>query len=237
MRDLINLFENVFHREPELDEGGAGPSRIVQHIRDGKVFFMISAMRGEHKHAENLRRTIKMKKMFRELPVVFIETEGEYTELGRDEPSPEKSFFVMPAKGKPEHTAGPFRKFGIKLMHVFDQDSILYGDGRLASLIFENGSTFDLGNTVTFRPEVIKDLGGFSRIKGRTFSFTDASTAGQPVTKSHSVSEPALTKGVTYGQKLDPPEKSAANIKFGKNFNKPEKPDDDQSDEDDIKIA
>jgi hypothetical protein len=197
MRALINLFEMI---EGELDEAGAGPSRVVQHIRDGHVFIMLSAMRGDLKHSENLHRTSKLKIMLQGMPLSFIETEGEYQEEGQPEPSPEQSFFIMPKNGKNTLSPEVFRSFGIKLMQAFDQDSILYGDGKLASLIFSDGSTVDLGDTMTFRPEVIKDLGGFSKIRGRVFSFTDAPTAAKPVEKPDQISEPAKTKGVQYGQ-------------------------------------
>ena len=109
----------------------------------------------------------------------------------------------MPRKGNATVTAEPFRQFGIKLMHTFEQDSILYGDGRTASLIFNDGSTADLGNTATFRPEVIKNLGGFSKVKGRVFSFTDAPTAAKPVEKPDQSEEPAKTRGVTYGHEAN----------------------------------
>lgn len=200
IRELLNLLEAF---EPELDEAGAGPSRVVQHIRDGNVFIMLSAMRGNLPHQENLRRTEKLNHMLGKLPVSFIETEGEYQEDGQSQPSPEKSFFVMPRKGATSVSPDAFRDFGVKLMHVFDQDSILYGNGKIASLIFDNGSTIDLGNTMTFRPEVIQDLGGFSKIKGRKFSFTDAPTASKPIDKVDAALEPAKTKGVPYGQDSD----------------------------------
>lgn len=198
MRALINLFETI---RSEVDESGAGPSRVIQHIRDGNVFIMISAMRGDMKHSVNLRRTEKLKAMLQSLSLSFIETEGEYQEEGRPDPSPEKSFFIMPRRGKKTVSPEIFRQFGVKLMHAFDQDSILFGDGKLASLIFSDGSTADLGDTVTFRPEVIKNLGGFSKIRGRVFSFTDSPTARQPVQKSDSTLEPAKTGGMQYGSK------------------------------------
>lgn len=183
----------------ELDEAGAGPSRIIQHIHDGQMFIMISAMRGALRHGENLRRTAQLRRMLQGLPLSFIETEGEYQEQGRAEPSPEKSFFVMPQRAKHRISADAFRDLGIKMMHTFDQDSILFGDGKLATLIFDNGDTMDLGDTATFRPEVIDTLGGFSKIKGRKFSFTDAPTAARAVAKS-AATEPAKPGGVTYGR-------------------------------------
>jgi hypothetical protein len=191
-RQLVTLVESL---HTPLDEAGAGPSRVVQHIRDGNIFIMLSAMRADLKRSENLRRTEKLKAMLTSLPVSFIETEGEYHEEGQPEPSRELSFFVMPKRGARKLTAEQFRHFGIKLMHAFDQDSILYGDGKLASLIFSDGSTADLGDTLTFRPEVIETLGGFSKIRGRKFSFTDKPTASMPVEPP----DRATTKGVTYG--------------------------------------
>jgi hypothetical protein len=177
LRDLATLVETGLHTE--LDENGAGPARIIQHIRNGAVFIMISAMRGDRTRAENLKRTEKLKQVLTRMAVSFIETGGEYHEDGQDEPSEEKSFFIMPRRGTRTLSPKTFRAFGMKLMHGFQQDSILFGDGHIASLIFGDGSEIDLGDTVTFRPEIIKNLGGFSKIKGRPFSFTSRSTAKQ----------------------------------------------------------
>jgi hypothetical protein len=68
-------------------------------------------------------------------------------------------------------------------MHTFNQDAIMVGDGKMVSLLFADGSEQDLGEALTFRPEIITDLGGFSKIKGRKFSFTDPDTAGAQVDK------------------------------------------------------
>jgi hypothetical protein len=207
MRNLMTLFEDA-QIEGEIDEAGAGPSRVVQHIRDGNVFIMLSAMRSNMSHAENLQRTEKLKQMLTTLPVSYFETAGEYTREGETAPSPEISFFIMPRKANAAVTAPVFRDFGIKLMHTFDQESILYGDGETATLIFQDGTTADLGNTVTFRPEIIKNLGGSSKIKGRVFSFTDAPTAAKPVEKPDQTQEPTKTHGTAYGD--DPVKKIRA---------------------------
>jgi hypothetical protein len=196
MRSYISLYEQF---QQEIDEAGAGPSRIVKHIHNGAVFIMLSAMRADIKHSENLRRTDQLARLLSSKPVSFIETEGEYHEEGQTDPSPEKSFFVMPRRGAHRITPDQFRDFGIKLMKRFNQDSILFGDGKMATLIFSNGETMDLGDAVTFRPEIIQNLGGFSKIKGRPFSFTDRPTAGADV-GADDESVPSKTRGTIYGQ-------------------------------------
>jgi hypothetical protein len=62
-------------------------------------------------------------------------------------------------------------------MHTFDQESIIYGDGQMVWLVFNDGTKDKLGNRLTFRPEVIDTLGGSSTIGNRKFSYTDANTA------------------------------------------------------------
>lgn len=192
MRKYMNLFEDF---EQKIDEAGAGPSRIVQHVRDGAVFFMLSAMRANLDYAQNKRRTEKLESALKQLPVSFIRTTGEYQEEGQPEPSTELSFFVMPRRGSGAMVADAFRKFGIKLMHAFEQDSILFGDGKSVGLIFSDGTTMNLGDHATFRADVISQLGGYSKIKGRQFSFTDKDMAG----KAKQDNQPATTKGVAYG--------------------------------------
>lgn len=165
MRDLINLIESA----AALDEAGAGPARIVKHVRDGAKFFMISAMRSSLPHAENLKRTEVLKRVLaKNSAVTFIETDGEYHEDGADAPSPEKSFFVMPRS--PKTNFERFVEFGTKMMKVFQQDSIIVGDGDKIDLIENNGERFTIGDATTWRPEVVADQPGFSQIKKRKFS-------------------------------------------------------------------
>lgn len=221
MRSLINLCESKTRRCNEcdkcdecdkkleegecafcdLEESGAGPNRIAQHIRNGSMFITISAMRANLKRSVNLRRTKELKNILDRYPgISSIEIEGEYQEEGSDKPSPENSFFIMPRDQHTHVSPEAFRQFGIRLMQVFDQDSICYGDGKLVSLICSDESIIDLGNTTTFRTEVIADLGGFSKIKGRKFGFTDQPTAERPVVNKADNSEvPTKTKGIRYG--------------------------------------
>jgi hypothetical protein len=88
-------------------------------------------------------------------------------------PSAEFSFFVMPAQ-----TLGidVLRRIGVKLMHDFDQDSIVFGDGEQVTLIENDGNEFPIGDNATFDPAKIDKLPGFTKIRGRKFSFTDQPT-------------------------------------------------------------
>ena len=162
-----------------LDE--SGPSRIIKHIHDGTPFIMVSAYRADKDHATNLQRHARMKHILRGLMLSYIQTEGEYHELGADAPSPEQSFFIMPMREHDSITNERLLAAGEKLMHAFGQDAIVYGDGEMIWLISNDGSKEKLGNRLTFRPETIDALGAFTKVKGRKFSYTDASNAATGV--------------------------------------------------------
>lgn len=164
MRDLLNLIEST-----QLDEAGAGPARIIQHIRNGQTFLMLSAFRADLKLSENKRRTDLLRGHLARLPVAYIVTGGEYHEIGQDDPSEETSFFIMP-RNKIEPEA--FVEFGVKLMKIFNQDSILFGDGENVNLIEQNGDSFSIGNAASFDPAVVKKAPAYSKIKNRKFTFT-----------------------------------------------------------------
>lgn len=173
----------------KLEEAGAGLSRIVTHIRDGTPFLMVSAFRGTNPHNVNLQRHAQMKQILQRYPVSYIQTEGEYHEEGSPEPKAELSYFIMPSRGNVVMPTKRLLAIGKSLMAAFDQDSILFGDGETVSLVFNDGSTMKLGNRLTFRPEVIDTLGGFSKLKQRKFSFaepeaTPGAAAYQPKQKA-----------------------------------------------------
>lgn len=167
MRRFIDLIEN------DIDESGAGPARIAQHIRNGEKFIMLSGMRGDLDHATNIRRSRELKNKLARSPVSFIETFGEYHEIGQDEPSPEMSFFIMPTRRGNEISSNAFLKLGISIMNAYDQDAIVFGDGANIMLVERDGNWIDLGKTATFDPSIIQTLPGFSKVKDRAFSFTD----------------------------------------------------------------
>jgi hypothetical protein len=122
----------------QIDEAGAGPSRINTHIRNGVMFIMLSAMRAHLSRAANMRRTELMRSILsKNRSVSFIETTGEYHEEGQPEPSEELSFFIMPTNDavNPEI----FKSFGITMMKKMDQDSIIFGNGEDIYLIENSG--------------------------------------------------------------------------------------------------
>jgi len=162
---------------PVLSEAGAGPSRLVAHIRSGRPFFMISAMRANLSHHENLVRAKKLERMLANLPYSFIRTEGEYLEIGQTEPSPELSLFVMPVDPEAPGAIDRMIFLAVRLMRVFDQDSVLIGDGNRVYLRERDGSEFSLGSAASFSLAVIKRAPAFSKIKGRKFTFADPDDA------------------------------------------------------------
>jgi hypothetical protein len=166
MRSLMNIVS-----EAHLDEmAGAGPARIVHHIKEGTPFIMLSAMRANLSASENKRRTDLIKRKMASWPVSFIVTGGEYHEEGQEVPSEETSFFIMPRDGiSPE----AFQELGAKLMHAFDQDAFIYGDGQSVTMHERDGTSFSIGDAASFDPAVVKKAPGFSKIKDRKFTFTN----------------------------------------------------------------
>lgn len=163
MRDLIHIVETY------LNEAGAGASRITKHIQSGRPFFIISAQRTHFSVAENNKRTQILKDNLSKIGgMSFIEVDGEYPENGGPM-AKEKSFLVLP-RSMNTNPVGFFRA-AVKLMKIFDQESILFGDGTDVFLEFQNGEKYDLGSALTFDPSVIKTLGGSTNIKGKSFSF------------------------------------------------------------------
>ena len=156
----------------------AGPSRILTHIRDGTPFVMISAFQSSQSHEANMHRHARLKHIVGGLLLSYIQTDGEYQMQSTGETLPEKSLFLMPTRGSiTEIPKEKLRSIGEKLMHMFDQESIIYGDGKTVWLIFSDGNEESLGNRLTFRPEIIAALGGSSTVRNHQFSYTDAGTA------------------------------------------------------------
>ena len=181
MREFIDI----------VSEAGAGPSRIMRHIRSGEPFIMVSAMRSDLSHRENVKRTDALRKaLANNSAVTFIPTGGEYIEDGNTEPSPEMSFFIL--RRSPRTNPRKFIEFGQKMMKVFNQDAIIVGDGTSIDLIERDGSRFTIGDATTFRPEIIRTLPGFSSIKGRKFSVT--STDDVPTAVPYGIDKDAVAK-------------------------------------------
>jgi hypothetical protein len=174
-RDLIRIIES---NQEQIDEAGAGPSRVVTHIRGGTPFFMVSAFRADIPHAENIKRNDIMRKQLASIPATsFIQTSGEYQEVGQEQPSEELSFFVLPRKKITNMEM--FHKIGLDLMSAFSQDSIILGDGETVSLAFSDGSQMNIGNAVTFRMDLVKKADGHSSVRGRKFTFKSLDDAPQ----------------------------------------------------------
>jgi hypothetical protein len=177
MRDLIILAESV-----DLVEAGAGPSRILSHIRRGMPFFMVSAFRQHLPHEENLKRSEMLKKKLAEMPgLSFIETTGEYQEDGNEMPGVENSFFVLPRSRNTN--AKYFVEMAKRLGHLFQQESVLVGDGEAVFLVFMTADhePVYLGTSLTFNLKAIEKVGAFSKIKNRKFSFADPDQAPEAV--------------------------------------------------------
>lgn len=156
----------------------SGPSRILTHIRAGTPFVMVSAFNEDLDLETNLRRHARLKHIVSGLLLSYIQTDGEYKMRGTHQTLPEKSLFIMPTRGSvTEIPKEKLRSIGEKLMHMFGQESIVYGDGKTVWLVNDDGTEIDLGDRLTFRLEVIAKLGGSSTIKQRKFGYTDASQA------------------------------------------------------------
>lgn len=166
MRHIMNLIS-----EATLDEmAGAGPARIVHHIKEGTPFIMISAMRADLSPSDNKRRTELLRQKLANLPVSYIVTGGEFHELGQELPSEEVSFFIMPDEGV---AIDALKRLGDGLMRAFDQDAFLCGDGDSVIYLGKDGEEFSIGDAASFDLANLRDAPGFSKIKGRKFTFTN----------------------------------------------------------------
>ena len=164
MRKSIDLVKT-----PEvLDEAGAGPARINTHIHNGDPFFVISASRANLPAEENSKRNELLKNALARAPgASFIQVTGQFREEGQEYPTLEDSFFVLQrSKSNPKKFIG----FGEKLMGLFQQEAIIYGDGSQIFLKEGGKEPMVLGDAISFRAEVTDNAEGSTEIKGRKFS-------------------------------------------------------------------
>lgn len=189
-RDLLNNSYHPMRRfmnliaEALIDEAGAGPSRIVKHIRAGVPFITISAMRGDNDHKTNMKLTRELHAELSRMPVSLIEIEGEYEETLADDTKqkqPELSFFVMPTSRIGPLALDRFLQIGLLLCQKYRQQEIGFGDGESIYLVNRHGERNKIGDAVTFAPKNVMELPGFSEIKGRKFSFTHLADHPQAV--------------------------------------------------------
>lgn len=161
MRKSINLIES----HEIIAEAGAGPSRINTHIQNGDPFFVISACQADLSTEDNAKRTNVLKSALAKAPgASFIPISGQFHEAGKTQPSINDSFFVLQrSKSNPKK----FIAFGEKLMGLFDQEAIIYGDGSQIFLKAAGEEPMILGNAVSFRAEISDTVGA---VKGRSFS-------------------------------------------------------------------
>lgn len=170
MRTIINLVENAHE---VLDETGPTASRLASHIRKGVKFFMISAQRSALSPAENKARTRLLRNSLAKLPVSFIDTVGEWQEIGTDAPAREVSFFVMPKAKGGDVDDKTFSILAKRLMKAFNQDAVLMGDGERVFLVFQNGRHEDIGRAASFLSGDADATKGYSMVGGKKFTFSD----------------------------------------------------------------
>lgn len=158
-----------------MEMAGAGPARIIQHIRQGTPFITISAMRSEYDAKTNKMADEHLRAALGTLPVSFIPVEGEFIETlddGTQVPATESSYFVMPKHALGNTSLEKFKLLGLKLCKKFGQEAYGFGDGSKIYFIDQDEGSFYAGDAVTFDAAKIDKLPGFSKIKGRKFSFT-----------------------------------------------------------------
>jgi hypothetical protein len=159
-----------------ITEAGAGMSRIVQHIRNGVPFMAISARRGERSPEENKKADARLREFLSNSPVSFIRIEGKYDETlptGEREPSYENSYFVMPRTQTGNVDTSRFAKFARFAANKFDQEGVLFGNGAAVYFMDSSGDYHRIGDVATFDTDLIDEIGEWSQIKKRRFSFVD----------------------------------------------------------------
>ena len=153
-------------RRSGIDEAGAGPSRIVQHIKAGRPFFTIAAEREYRDDKANKEANRQLKSALSKSPVGYIKQSGEWEGVA------ESSYIVFPNNNLDDHQLSRFRDLGQALMQKFDQLAIVFGDGEKIVMINNDGSVDDWGlDSVSFSPDKMKSAGGHSTIKGQNYVF------------------------------------------------------------------
>jgi len=192
----------------QLDEmAGAGPSRVVNHLRAGVPFFTISAMRNEYTPEENRHRMRRLRKDIMAKNVSCLPISGGFDETGEHGITSveEESFFVSPRDHK-NTDVGHFLRWAKHLNNKFDQEGIMFGNGTEIFFVDQKGQMFPVGDAASFDPEILAKASGWSKLKQRKFTFANSSAVPKSVKYNAPAPPPAsdITSGLQRLKQFEP---------------------------------
>lgn len=178
----IGALLGISQRLVPLCEAGAGLSRVMQHLTDGRPFLLLTAYRAEYSEKENRQRNAKLAKDFVAAGLGGVQVQGVWTDTETGEEARERSFLLTDRPGAApegadaqEATPSDLLQFGLRMARKYDQQAVLFGDGKQVVLIFPHGASSYKRVKIASQPSLSKEaLDGAmasTDIKGRKFVF------------------------------------------------------------------
>lgn len=193
-KQITDIMSTMTCMNLELLEG-AGLSRIQHWVTQGVPFAMITAFRHNNSNQVNDSLNSQLISSLNSKGLGGIQLVGYWQESGDTEPTKEKSFFV-PYTGGDEHL---FRKLMQDLCGQYNQDAVLYSDGKNVGFLDRGGSFTPAFSSISFGSSQIKQ--GWSELRGRKFTFVECafytgSNAGRQVLNYY-----GILPGVSFDKK------------------------------------
>jgi len=158
---LKQLFET--RRRMVLDEAGAGPSRVFDHLQSGRPAIIISAFRSQYSMSENRERMKELRKDLTSRGFGVIKVDGIWEDSG--EPS-----FIAVARDE-NIPVGELVDIALELDRKYDQDAVIVFDGEVATLYAKDGSVIEVWDHVILDRRDLAKMPGKTKVKNVTFSF------------------------------------------------------------------
>lgn len=139
-------------------------SRIIDYIKKGKPFLMVSAYNKEKSKKENDQRMKDLAKRLRDFDLGFLLQRGYY--VHDDGVGAEEKSFIATSN---EKSTSEMMNIGKALGREFDQESVLYYDGEKGYFVYSDGGIDDLGmhlSALSMDRDHIDMAGGYSDFKG-----------------------------------------------------------------------
>lgn len=158
----MKLLDLLVEDTQDVNEAGAGLSRIISHIQDGTPFIMMSAFRPNYSMKQNRERMKQLNSDLQRAGFGVIKLDGVWE--GDSEPS----FFAIPRNI--ELGGRMARKLSVHLGQKYEQDATIMGDGDMVYLLGQDGSEWETFDAATIDGDDLNRLPGQSRIKGKSFA-------------------------------------------------------------------
>jgi hypothetical protein len=134
----------------EIDEAGAGLSRVLKHMKNGQPFIQLTGARAGLSQKEITKRNNEIITILRNFGLGPINTVGGFDEFnpetGKTTRVREDSLFV-PLNPKSHFDGDKLLELGELLSRKFEQDAMIYGDGEdVFSVDFLNNDIFQIGD-------------------------------------------------------------------------------------------